>query len=65
LGLLLCRNIFAVDFFEQFQSGLSLVVPWRDLALICGAALAASLFAAALPAWQAGRIAPADALRYE
>ncbi len=65
LGLLLCRNIFAVDFFEQFQSGLTLTIPWRDLAVICGAALAASLFAAALPAWQAGRIAPADALRYE
>jgi putative ABC transport system permease protein len=65
LGLLLCRNIFAVDFFEQYQTGLSLVVPWRDLAIICGAALVASIFAAALPAWQAGRIAPADALRYE
>jgi len=65
LGLLLCRNIFAVDFFEQFQSGLTLTIPWRDLAVICGIALAASLLAAALPAWQAGRIAPADALRYE
>lgn len=65
LGLVLCRNIFAVDFFEQFQSGLTLLVPWRDLSIICGAALAASLCAAALPAWQAGRIAPADALRYE
>ncbi|HZC06473.1 MAG TPA: FtsX-like permease family protein [Ktedonobacterales bacterium] len=65
LGLLLCRNIFAVDFFEQYQSGLTLSVPWRDLADICAAALAASLLAATLPAWQAGRIAPADALRYE
>lgn len=65
LGLLLCRNIFAVDFFEQFQSGLTLTIPWRDLAVICGIAVAASLLAAALPAWQAGRIAPADALRYE
>ena len=65
LGLILCRNIFAVDFFEQYQSGLTLVVPWRDLAIISGAALVASLCAAALPAWQAGRIAPADALRYE
>lgn len=65
LGLLLCRNIFAVDFFERYQSGLTLVVPWRDLASICVAALAASLLAAALPAWQAGRVAPADALRYE
>jgi putative ABC transport system permease protein len=40
-------------------------VPWGELALICGAAIAASALAALLPAWQAGRIAPADALRYE
>ena len=33
LGLILCQNIFAVDFFSQFQSGLTLVVPWtRDRA---------------------------------
>jgi len=65
LGLILCRNIFAVDFFAQFQSGLTLIVPWRDVAGICGAALAASLVAALLPAIQAGLVAPADALRYE
>jgi putative ABC transport system permease protein len=65
LGLILCRNVFAVDFFSQFQSGLVLVVPWRTLALICGAAVLASLVAAVLPAWRAGRVAPADALRYE
>jgi putative ABC transport system permease protein len=65
LGLLLCRNIFAVDFFERYQTGLALVVPWHELAAICGAALLAAALAAALPAWQAGRVAPADALRYE
>jgi putative ABC transport system permease protein len=65
LGLILCQNIFAVDFFSQFQSGLALVVPWDEIALICAAALGASLVAALLPAWQAGRVAPADALRYE
>jgi putative ABC transport system permease protein len=65
LGLILCQNIFAVDFFAQFQSGLTLVVPWTEIALICAAALGASLVAALLPAWQAGRVAPADALRYE
>jgi putative ABC transport system permease protein len=65
LGLILCQNIFAVDFFSQFQSGLTLVVPWTEIALICAAALVASLVAALLPAWQAGRVAPADALRYE
>jgi putative ABC transport system permease protein len=65
LGLILCQNIFAVDFFARFQSGLALVVPWTEIALICAAALGASLLAALLPAWQAGRVAPADALRYE
>jgi putative ABC transport system permease protein len=65
LGLILCQNIFAVDFFAQFQSGLTLVVPWAEIALICAAALGASLVAALLPAWQAGRVSPADALRYE
>lgn len=65
LGLVLCRNVFAVDFFEQFQSGLVLVVPWSEIAIICAAALAAALLAALLPAWQAGRVAPVDALRYE
>jgi putative ABC transport system permease protein len=64
-GLILCRNIFAVDFFEQYQSGLALVVPWRDLAMIIAAAILASLIAALLPAWRAGAITPADALRYE
>ena len=65
LGLILCRNVFAVDFFEPFRSGLALVIPWGELAVICAASLAASTVAALLPAWQAGRVAPADALRYE
>lgn len=65
LGLLLCRNIFDVDFFAPVQSGLLLIVPWGELGVICACALAASALAAILPAWQAGRVAPADALRYE
>jgi putative ABC transport system permease protein len=65
LGLVLTRNVFAVDFFAEFQSGLVLVVPWNMLGAICAAALGAALLAALLPAWQAGRVAPADALRYE
>ncbi len=65
LGLLLCRNIFAVDFFEPLQTGLTLVIPWTELAIICTAAIAAAAIAALLPAWQAGRVRPADALRYE
>ncbi|MGO8950835.1 MAG: ABC transporter permease [Ktedonobacterales bacterium] len=65
LGLILCRNVFAVNFFESYQSGLSLVIPWPELIAICIAALAASLIAALLPAIQAGLVTPADALRYE
>ncbi len=65
LGLILCRNVFAVNFFASYQSGLSLVVPWPELIAICLAALVASLIAALLPAIQAGLVTPADALRYE
>ncbi|MBF6589087.1 MAG: FtsX-like permease family protein [Ktedonobacterales bacterium] len=65
LGIVLCRNAFAVGFFQQFQTGLTLILPRTELAAISGAALLASLVAALLPAWQAGRVAPADALRYE
>lgn len=65
LGLVLCRNVFAADFFEQYQTGLEFLVPWGELGVITLCAFAASLLAAFLPAWQAGRVAPADALRYE
>jgi putative ABC transport system permease protein len=65
LGLLLCRNVFAANFFEQYQTGLEFLVPWGELGVITLCAFAASLLAAFLPAWQAGRVAPADALRYE
>jgi putative ABC transport system permease protein len=65
LGLILCRNMFAVNFFASYQSGLSLVIPWPELVAICMAALLASLIAALLPAIQAGLVTPADALRYE
>lgn len=65
LGLILVRNVFAVNFFEAVDPGLTLVVPWRELLWICVAAVAASALASLLPALQAGRVAPADALRYE
>jgi putative ABC transport system permease protein len=65
LGIVLCRNVFAVSFFEQFQSGIALVIPWAALAGILAAALAAALLSALIPAQQASRVTPADALRYE
>ncbi|HEU0000320.1 MAG TPA: FtsX-like permease family protein [Ktedonobacteraceae bacterium] len=63
LGLILSKNIFAVDFFEQFHTGLIFSIPWSELGLIVGIALLASLAAALLPAWQAGRVTPSEALR--
>ncbi|HEX6780059.1 MAG TPA: FtsX-like permease family protein [Ktedonobacterales bacterium] len=65
LGLILCRNVFAANFFEQYQTGIPLIIPWGELGIIMLCAFAATLLAASLPAWQAGRVAPADALRYE
>ncbi|HVU69420.1 MAG TPA: FtsX-like permease family protein [Ktedonobacteraceae bacterium] len=64
LGLVLAHNIFAVNFFEQFHTGLTFSIPWSELGLIVGVALLASLLAALLPAWQAGRVTPTEALRY-
>ncbi|TMC18369.1 MAG: ABC transporter permease [Chloroflexi bacterium] len=65
LGVMLARNIFAANFFEQYQTGLYFSIPWQQLAIIIGVALLASFFGALLPAWQAGRVAPAEALRYQ
>lgn len=38
---------------------------WKDVALICGAALSMSFLATLYPAWKASRTQPAEALRYE
>ena len=65
LGLILSNNIFAVDFFEQFNTGLVYSVPWEELGLIVGIALLAAFLGALLPAWQAGRITPAETIRYQ
>ncbi|HEU5382611.1 MAG TPA: FtsX-like permease family protein [Ktedonobacteraceae bacterium] len=63
LGLILSSNIFAVNFFEQFHTGLTFTIPWTELGLIVAIALLASLLASLLPAWQAGRVTPMEALR--
>jgi len=63
LGLFLCRNIFAVQFFDRFQQGMRLVVPWEQLAATLAVTCAASLLATWLPARQASRIPPIAALR--
>ena len=39
--------------------------PQDFIALIVGVSLLASFLGAILPSWQAGRVTPAEALRYE
>lgn len=65
LGLILSSNIFAANFFEQFDTALVFSIPYRELGIVIGAALLASFLGALLPAWQAGRVQPAEALRYQ
>lgn len=64
LGLILAHNIFAANFFERYQTGLEFGIPWPQLEIIVAVSLLASLLGALLPAWQAGRVTPAEALRY-
>ena len=65
LGLILSSNIFAANFFEQFNTSLVFSIPYQELGIVIGAALLASFLGALLPAWQAGRVQPAEALRYQ
>ena len=57
--------------FELFPSSIylftelpALLVP-SDIAIICGGSLVISVLAGLLPAWNAGRLKPVEALRHE
>jgi putative ABC transport system permease protein len=63
LGLLLARNLLTSD--ESGLSGTTFLFPWAILLVIFGLTNVAALVMTWLPAIQAGRIAPAEALRYE
>ena len=51
--------------FMPYNPLLTFAIPWPVLAIIDASALLATLLATILPAWQASRIPPAQALRYE
>ncbi|MGH2550789.1 MAG: ABC transporter permease, partial [Thermomicrobiales bacterium] len=65
MGLLLARNLFSTDDFNQGGSKVDFTVPWLLIAFMLIATVVASLFMTWIPARQAARIAPAEALRYE
>jgi len=63
LGLLLGHQV--VNYFDKTDLGLRFVIPWGEVAVIVIGASLASLLTTYLPACQASRIYPAEALRYE
>jgi putative ABC transport system permease protein len=63
LGLALAQQLVAS--FGKDDSTIHLVVPWLQIGGIALLAYAASLLTTYLPAWQAARVYPAEALRYE
>jgi putative ABC transport system permease protein len=63
LGLALAYNLVAS--ISSTRSSIAFTVPWVQMLLIVVIAYASSLLTTYVPAWQASRIYPADALRYE
>ncbi|HEX5848375.1 MAG TPA: hypothetical protein VFY59_04205, partial [Rubrobacter sp.] len=58
-------SVGIVDSFAAQISGISYTVPWGTLGVIVGLAYLASLLTTFLPARQASKVYPAEALRYE
>jgi ABC-type lipoprotein release transport system permease subunit len=65
LGLILAYNFFTGELGAGPGSELSFAIPWSTLGLIVVIAYAMSMLTTYLPSWQAARIYPAEALRYE
>jgi len=63
MGFALARNF--VDSVAQSNTSISLHIPWLQIAIIVAISYLASLLTTYLPAWQASRIYPSEALRYE
>lgn len=68
-GILLCHLLQTYEFIKlpayYFVEKLPVQMRGMDLAIIMATALSISLLATIYPAWQAGKLNPADTLRYE
>jgi putative ABC transport system permease protein len=63
LGLALARNLVAEV--AKSSPGITMTIPWLQVVAIVLIAYLASLLTTIIPAWQASRVYPAEALRYE
>jgi putative ABC transport system permease protein len=61
VGLFVAQN--TVAFLNRLNPELRFSIPWEQIALVVAIALAAALVMTALPARNAGRLTPAEALR--
>jgi putative ABC transport system permease protein len=64
LGLALARNLFTSDEFSPSESS-EFLIPWTMVIAILVVATVAALLMTIIPARQASKLAPAEALRYE
>jgi putative ABC transport system permease protein len=65
LGLILAYNFFNGEMSAGPGAVFSFNIPWTTLGVVTLFAYAVSMLTTYLPSWQAGRIYPAEALRYE
>jgi putative ABC transport system permease protein len=65
LGLVLAHNIISDAQSQPSWENVAFTVPWLNLAIIYAVVLGAALVTAFVPARQASRVYPAQALRYE
>jgi putative ABC transport system permease protein len=63
LALLACHSV--VDFMKGSIEGMEMEIPWVSIVAIAGVTGVACLLMTMIPAWQASRVYPAEALRYE
>jgi len=65
LGLSLAWVLIVTGDFGEETKGTDFLIPWLNLAIICGVAFVASMVMTWLPARAASRVPVAEALRYE